>query len=67
LPEEGVGSYHTLGGFVMLRLGQVPKVGDKFEWNGIEFEVVDMDRHRIDKMLVRRTAAPTSETGADSV
>jgi putative hemolysin len=66
LPEEGTGSYHTLGGFVMLRLGRVPKVGDKCEWNAIEFEVVDMDGHRVDKMLVTRISAGESETAADT-
>ncbi len=67
LPEEGIGSYHTLAGFVMMQLGRVPKVGDKFEWNGIEFEVVDMDGHRIDKMLVKRTSAGVRENGTYDV
>src|SRR5581483_9051979 len=30
LPEEGTGSYNTLGGFAMLELGRVPQVGDRF-------------------------------------
>jgi putative hemolysin len=34
----------------------VPQVGDRFVWNGFDFEVLDMDRHRVDKLLVRRTA-----------
>jgi putative hemolysin len=29
-------------------------VGDHFESAGLRFEVVDMDRHRVDKLLVRR-------------
>jgi len=64
LPEESTGSYHTLAGFVMLQLGQVPKVADKFDWNGVEFEVVDMDRHRIDKLLVRRRTPPRASASA---
>lgn len=52
LPEEEAGGYHTLGGFAMLQLGRVPGVGDRFEWGGLLFEVVDMDRNRVDKLLV---------------
>ena len=54
LPEEGSEAYHTLGGFVMLQLGRVPQVGDKFDWAGLRVEVIDMDRHRVDKLLVAR-------------
>jgi putative hemolysin len=57
MEEEDTGNFHTLGGFVMLRLGRVPAVGDLFDWNGLRLEVVDMDRHRVDKMLVARLPA----------
>lgn len=54
LPADEAGAYHTIGGFVMARLGRVPKTADRFEWNGIRFEVVDMDGRRIDKVLVMK-------------
>ena len=54
LPEEEAGAYHTIGGFVMARLGRVPKAADTFEWGGMKFEVMDMDGRRIDKVLVAR-------------
>lgn len=54
LPEEDTGSYNTLGGFVMFQLERVPKSTDRFEWNGLRFEVIDMDRNRVDKLLVTR-------------
>lgn len=57
LPEEDTGAYHTLGGFAMMRLGRIPSAGDCFEWGGFAFEIVDMDRNRVDKLLVRRTEA----------
>ena len=38
----------------MARLGRVPAAGDRFEWEGFSFEVVDMDGHRVDKVLVAR-------------
>jgi putative hemolysin len=53
--DSGQGQFHSVGGFVMTSLGQVPRVGDSFELNGFKFEVVDMDGKRIDKVLVMRT------------
>jgi putative hemolysin len=50
LPDEE--EYETLGGFVMTRLGHIPKASDEFEWNGMCFEVMDMDGKRVDKVLV---------------
>ena len=64
LPEEGLGSYHTVAGFALLQLDRVPHVADRFEWQGYTFEIVDMDGNRIDKLLVTRPPAelePTEE------
>ena len=44
--------YQTLAGFVVKALGHVPKEGETFEAQGYLFEVLDMDRHRVDKVLV---------------
>jgi putative hemolysin len=44
--------YQTLAGFVVKTLGHVPKEGETFEAQGYVFEVLDMDRHRVDKVLV---------------
>ena len=57
LPEEELGTYHTLGGFTMMQLARVPRVGDSFNWQGHRFEVVDMDGNRVDKVLVTRLPA----------
>lgn len=51
LPHENEGYYQTLGGFVMSTLGRVPSVGDLFEWQNVQLEVVDMDGRRVDKVL----------------
>jgi putative hemolysin len=48
------GNFHTIGGFVMLSLGRVPKAADWFEWEGLRIEVMDMDKNRVDKLLVSR-------------
>lgn len=59
LPNEETGEYQTLGGFVMMHMERIPKPTDHFEWNGLRFEVMDMDGHRVDKVLVMR-ARPQS-------
>jgi len=50
MPDED--EYETLGGFVMLHLGRVPDAADRFDWNGLTFEVMDMDGKRVDKVMV---------------
>ncbi len=57
LPDEENGDYHTVSGLVMTALGRVPKTADHFDWLGYRFEVVDMDRNRVDKVLVVPPAA----------
>jgi putative hemolysin len=54
LAAEDERGFHTLGGFAMHRLGRIPSVADHFEAAGFRFEVVDMDRNRVDKLLVQR-------------
>ncbi len=49
---EERGSYQTLGGFVITHLGRIPAAADYFEWQGMRFEVMDMDGNRVDKVLV---------------
>lgn len=50
LPDEE--EYETLGGFVMMQLGRIPQPADTFEWNGLCFEVMEMDDKRVDKVQV---------------
>lgn len=57
LPGQEKGYYQTLGGFIMSYLGRIPGAGDHFDWQGLQFEVVDMDGLRVDKVLFR--APPT--------
>lgn len=58
LPGEDRADFQTLGGFIMTHFGRIPKAGEFFEAGGFRWEVVDMDRFRVDKVLVARIAAP---------
>jgi len=50
--NEGEQEFDTLAGFILHRLERIPHTGDTLEWQGFKFEIVDMDGHRIDKVLV---------------
>ncbi|MDP9230192.1 MAG: hemolysin family protein [Bacteroidota bacterium] len=50
--NEGEQEFDTLAGFILHQLERIPKTGDKMEWKGFNFEIIDMDGHRIDKVLV---------------
>jgi putative hemolysin len=52
LPEDEQGRYHTLAGFILTRLGHIPQSAESFTWSEHRFEIVDMDGHRVDKVLV---------------
>lgn len=54
MPGEDNDHYQTLGGFITSYLGNIPKTGEIFEWADLKFEIVDMDRMRIDKIIVTK-------------
>ena len=68
LPGEETGAYQTVSGLVMQQLGRIPATGDHFARGGFRFEVVDMDGHRVDKILVvplpAEAASEHVQTGA---
>jgi putative hemolysin len=52
LPGEERGDFETLAGFLLTELQRVPRPGDHTTVRGVRLEVVDMDGHRIDKVLI---------------
>ncbi|NDA92621.1 MAG: CBS domain-containing protein, partial [Betaproteobacteria bacterium] len=58
VPEEDKGRYHTLAGMLMLLLGRLPRTADQVDWERWRFEVVDLDGHRIDKVIAKRMTEP---------
>ncbi len=53
--------YSTVAGFVLAHLNKIPQTGDTFEYEGYTVEIVDMDGHKIDKILVRKNPERTEE------
>ncbi len=52
--EDPDTDYATLAGYVLFKMGEIPRAGDYFEAEGYRFEVVDMDKSKIDKVLISR-------------
>ena len=56
--KEGDQDFDTLAGFIIHELEKIPQTGEKLTWKIFEFEVIDMDHHRIDKLLVKTDVEP---------
>lgn len=56
--------FHTVAGFVLSRLGRIPKAGDSLTWRDLKIEIIDMDGVRIDKILLCPTPQTTSRDKA---
>jgi len=46
--------FNTLGGFALHILEDIPETGETFQWKHFDFEIIDMDKSRIDKILVKK-------------
>jgi putative hemolysin len=56
LPDE---DYHTIAGFVFGQLGRAPEPGDDVVFDGLRFDVLEVDGNRIERLAVnfeQRTA-----------
>ena len=43
--------FNTLAGFILHQLERIPTEGERLDWKQYEFEIIDMDSSRIDKVL----------------
>mgnify|MGYP001815669066 CR=1 FL=1 len=59
------GDYVTLGGLIHHRLGRIARVGDVLMLEGARLEVMEMDNHRITKVLFQDSLPPQEEAGGD--
>jgi len=55
LPDE---DFHTLAGFVFGQLGRAPQPGDDIEYDGMRFDVLEVDGSRIEKLVVNFVERP---------
>jgi putative hemolysin len=64
--NEGEHDFDTLAGFILHQLEHIPKPGEQLEWKGFRIEIMDMDGHRIDKVLVTLSAELKGEMDEES-
>lgn len=50
---ESENQFDTLAGCILHELERIPQTGDTLEWKSFHIEIIDMDGHRIDKVLVK--------------
>ena len=62
LPHEDLGNFHAVGGFVLASLGRIPRKSEQFSCGDWDFEVVDVDRNRVDQVLAIRRDTPAEYT-----
>lgn len=53
--------FETVGGYVLTRAGRVPAVGETFESDGLQIEVLEAERRRIHKVRMRLAPQPQPE------
>jgi putative hemolysin len=61
--EVEEGAFETVGGYVLSRIGRVPAVGERFEFEDVDVEILEAERRRIHKVRVRRRSQPDEDAG----
>ena len=57
--------FETVGGFILSVLGHVPRAGERFVHGGLEVEVLEADRRRIHRALIRRLPEAPDQSDED--
>lgn len=60
---EGQG-FETVGGFLLSRLGRVPAVGEHFDLDGLDVEILETEQRRITRVRMRRRDEAAGEREA---
>ncbi|HEX6788564.1 MAG TPA: hemolysin family protein [Gaiellaceae bacterium] len=64
LPDE---DFHTVGGFVFGQLGRAPEPGDDISFNGLRFDVLEVEGNRIEKIAVEFVERPEPRRSAEDL
>jgi putative hemolysin len=59
-------SYETVGGFVLSRLGFIPRGGESFESDGYRFTVMEMERRRVSRVKIKALPTPAENLAPPS-
>ena len=64
LPDD---DFHTLAGFVFGQLGRAPQPGDDVEYDGMRFDVLEVDGNRIERLVVNFIERPSPRRENDEL
>lgn len=64
LPDDP--SYETIGGFILNRLGFIPRGGESFEAEGYRFTVMEMDHRRVSRVKIKLLPRPPAPVPAEA-
>lgn len=64
-PDEKEDQYTTIAGFILSLSGKIPNENEVYEWDRFRFEIIDIDGHQIDKILVTDLGPQEEETTED--
>ena len=64
-PDEKEDQYTTIAGFILSLSGKIPNENEVYEWDRFRFEIIDIDGHQIDKILVTDLGPQEEETAED--
>ncbi|MFZ1035096.1 MAG: hemolysin family protein, partial [Candidatus Acidiferrales bacterium] len=65
LPEDP--AYETVGGFVLNRLGFIPRGGESFETDGYRFTVMEMDHRRVSRLKIKPLRAANAPASPSTI
>ena len=65
LPDRDRIGYETVAGLILALCDHIPRRGERVQWQGWQFEVVDMDGLRIDQVLVSPAAGVEVKAATD--
>ena len=59
IPEDD--DYETVGGFAFASLGYIPRSGETFEHDGLQFTILEVDQRRINRLTICVNPASNSK------
>src|SRR6266404_4987929 len=57
--------FETVGGYLLARIGRVPAIGERFEIDGLTVEVLNVERRRINKVRISKSAGAEPAEAAE--
>jgi len=57
--------FETVGGYLLARIGRVPAVGERFDIDGLNVEILNVERRRINKVRISKSITTDNAEAAE--